>query len=585
MYTTLDKPIGNIGQKAKNLSKILCDLGSSKAFKIPKTIILTTDFYFRFLKHKTTKIDSGNKANITKLPVRMQTDIIKYIRKNFRDKKLVIRSSATCEDSILFSGAGQYKSFINLKTNKEIENAIIKIYLSFSSENARLYSKINGVDLKKEGMAILIQEMAPVKMSGVLFTINPVTGNREFLIEYTSGLGVDVVSGNKNVKRKIIAKVNSYEGNKIFRKLISIGIKIEKIFGCPQDIEWGTDGKEIYIFQSRPIIVFKFAQKFEKLYNKTGQYFVGKVISKGIEIGYLENFKNSKGNSILLQNDFLTSNDINDIVNSFGVVLTTGGYLSHFANILREFQKPAVLLSENKTLNNLEGKLIVIDAFTGRIYLWDKLNSKEINFYFWKYLEYKAELKNSKFEKWFGIKNVESNVNYEEVFFGIDKNEVIKNLKNLNARRIFGGRQRIITYDYGDNSLIDGKVVLRIQYSGKNVRVQAKKLYNTKNNYRKEEEFLIIFDNLANAINFVNRKGLIKTGYQERKITSYKLDRVLFNVIEWPGSPPYLGVEANSVNELSLCCKKANLDREKGVCIDGKKIFEKFNLSLNSCKF
>lgn len=593
MYTFLNKPIGNIGKKAENLNKILNE-SNDLSFIIPRGLIINTDFYSHLLKQQKDYHKKKNfKVNIS---TELERDLIKKIREIFGNKKLIIRSSASCEDSILFSAAGQYKSYINLNTDKEIKNAVFKIYNSFTSKNAKIYAEINNIDLNKEKMAILIQEIVPAKISGVLFTINPINNSKEFLIEYTDGTGINVVSGNKDVKRRVIVDVEKHDGNKIFKKLILAGIKIEKIFGCPQDIEWGINGKDLYIFQSRPVLIFKYPKYFNMLCKgrKNIKYFLGQVISKGIDIGYLRNLKNTSKkrfgktkNTVLLQNKNLTAEDIKDIISSSGIIMNTGGYLSHFSNILREFRKPAVLLDQSYIIDKLINKLIVIDAFAGRVYLWDDLNEKEKSFYFWKCLKYKLYLKKARFNKWLGIENIEHTIKYEQVFFDIEQGRIIADLISLGANKIFEGIQKIITYDYKNRVLSKDKIIFRIQYNNANTacRIQAKKLYNIKNKYRKEDEILVFFKDLNVAIDFMENRGLIETGCQERKIISYKLDEVIFNIISWPNSQSYLGIEASSTNELDLYCRKIKLENNNGRYIDGKEIFQKLNLKLNKCKF
>ena len=104
-------------------------------------------------------------------------------------------------------------------------------------------------------MAIAIQELAPIKIAGVIFTTDPVNqDNKKMIVEYTKGLGDLVVSGHQKPILKVIKKnrINDLQ-NEFLKNLSKTALELEKIFGNPQDIEWGWDGKEIYIFQSRNI--------------------------------------------------------------------------------------------------------------------------------------------------------------------------------------------------------------------------------------------------------------------------------------------------------------------------------------------
>ena len=138
-------------------------------------------------------------------------------------------------------------------------------------------------------MAVVVQRMIDPEKSGVLFTVDPVLGNRfHMVIEAVWGLGEAIVSGmvtpdNYNVDRenfdivseyvpeKKLMVVSSKDGGTEIRKvpldrrsahilgpneiedLVDFGNRVEKHFGCPQDIEWGISGGEIYLLQSRPI--------------------------------------------------------------------------------------------------------------------------------------------------------------------------------------------------------------------------------------------------------------------------------------------------------------------------------------------
>jgi len=126
----------------------------------------------------------------------------------------VIRSSATCEDSPLLSFAGQYSSFLNVRGGENIIKAIKLCYQSLFSDNAKIYSKINGIRLEYESMAIAVQELAPVTVAGVIFTADPVNqDDKKMIVEYTKGLGDSIVSGHKKPILKEIekTKINNLE--------------------------------------------------------------------------------------------------------------------------------------------------------------------------------------------------------------------------------------------------------------------------------------------------------------------------------------------------------------------------------------
>jgi len=162
-----------------------------------------------------------------------------------------------------------------------------RCWASLFTERAVAYRKRNGIDHRTVEMAVVVQAMIIPKASGVLFTADPVTGNRNVAsIEATFGLGEALVSGSVNadryrardgelldrtVARKQVAvhaspggstRVETLEPARQTQpvltdqqvlQLVGLGRRIESHFGCPQDIEWCLDDDGFQIVQSRPI--------------------------------------------------------------------------------------------------------------------------------------------------------------------------------------------------------------------------------------------------------------------------------------------------------------------------------------------
>lgn len=385
----------NFGTKGEVLRKLYNLLSDEKDVNIPETLILSLEFFNGTIKEKLLK---GKKKLLTS---NEEKEILHEIRSKFKNKKIVVRSSASCEDSILFTNSGQYDSFLNLTTDKEILTAINKIFYSFISSNAMNYYKINNIDIQNQGMAVLIQEVAPVKKAGVMFTANPITGEGKPIIEFCDGLGENVVSGQKDV---ITIKDDYNNVPKVLNKLLEIGKKIELKMKIPQDIEWGIDeNNNIYIFQSRPIIINKRkSNKLQKI-DIPQKHIKGDSISNGFTIGNIKDLKQCDNSEIILQTGKLTSKDLTTIINSKAILLQTGGYLSHFANIIREFNKPAIIIKESQTLN-LNEKYI-IDGYNGCIYKLKDLTLKEKKKAYWNYFVDLIYNGNKVYLKTIGIKN------------------------------------------------------------------------------------------------------------------------------------------------------------------------------------
>ena len=584
-FTSLEKPKGLIGAKAQNLSCIIKSKELSNTIIVPKSLILPVEIYEKFIKDKDPKKETQV------LPTELLEHIHKAIKQKFGQKRLIVRSSATCEDSIMFSFSGQYKSCLNIQTREQIEKALAITYNSFSSKNAQLYSEINSIDISKQGIAILIQEMAPVKLSGVLFTQNPVTGDKETIIEYVDGLGTKVVLGQEDVKQIVIKSSSEYQKDILWRKLYDIANKIEKILGAPQDIEWGTDNKNIYIFQSRPIFKDKKVLLSKKPpFKNIKKTISSQTISNGIEIGYLQDnpitTKEKSSGKILLQDKHLKADNIQEILNSTGIIITRGGLLSHFANIVREFEKPAIRINDVNELKPFKKELLILDAFTGDIYIWNTLKQKEKVFFIKKYFTNIVKNSNKLSKKTFGIKMIKKNVKYEQTFFDLSEENINKKIQSNKLVLKESYLQKIYTYGYPDLPLIEYQSYIRIQTFNKIFRVQYKTYKNIDNKYRKEYETLIYFKNLDSAKKFLRNRGLIQNGYQERLIEKYELDKETTLIkTSWPQAKPYLSIESSKKSLIDFSVKSLKLPNKVGQYTGGKEIFEKYNLKLNNLTF
>lgn len=198
-----------------------------------------------------------------------------------------VRSSATAEDLPTASFAGQQDTYLNVVGAEAVLEHVRKCWASLFTERAVSYRLRNGFDHRKVRMAVVVQRMVLPQASGVLFTADPVTGNRKVAsVEATFGLGEALVSGLVNadvfkvrsgeiVGRQLAAKrVETFaaprggtENRAIAAdrqeqpaltdeevvRLVELGRRIEAHFGSPQDIEWCLADGDFHVVQSRPI--------------------------------------------------------------------------------------------------------------------------------------------------------------------------------------------------------------------------------------------------------------------------------------------------------------------------------------------
>ncbi len=198
-----------------------------------------------------------------------------------------VRSSATAEDLPNASFAGQQDTYLNVVGPAAILQHVSRCWASLFTERAVTYRLRNGFDHRKVHMAVVVQQMVFPQAAGILFTADPVTGNRTVTsVEASFGLGEALVSGLVNadvfkvrdgavIARTIASKHLSIHATPAggtqhqtiapvqqsqpaltdaqVVRLAALGRKIEAHFGRPQDIEWCLVDEAFHIVQTRPI--------------------------------------------------------------------------------------------------------------------------------------------------------------------------------------------------------------------------------------------------------------------------------------------------------------------------------------------
>jgi pyruvate,water dikinase len=198
-----------------------------------------------------------------------------------------VRSSATAEDLPTASFAGQQDTYLNVVGEPAILQHVSRCWASLFTERAITYRLRNGFDHRGVQMAVLVQQMVFPGAAGILFTADPVTGNRKLgSVEAGFGLGEALVSGlvNADVYKvrdgEVVAKAvatkrlaiqasptggtqqlaveSERQGQPALTdaqivRLAQLGRRIEAHFGEPQDIEWCLVEDDFQIVQSRPI--------------------------------------------------------------------------------------------------------------------------------------------------------------------------------------------------------------------------------------------------------------------------------------------------------------------------------------------
>lgn len=176
-----------------------------------------------------------------------------------KDQAFAVRSSALNEDSAQASYAGAFESVLNARSDEEIRAAVAQVLRSRDTERVQTYTQVQGIDAGEQRIAVVIQKMVNADYAGVLFTADPLTGDRMVMSgNLVSGLGEKLVSGQVSAAAFTFRRTaGDYQGpdelKPVAKALHREAHEIENVTGCPQDIEWAAAGRRLYILQARPI--------------------------------------------------------------------------------------------------------------------------------------------------------------------------------------------------------------------------------------------------------------------------------------------------------------------------------------------
>jgi pyruvate,water dikinase len=395
---------------------------------------------YRIIKETVTNPDDPKQYEEASKKIRklmesanMPKDIEEAIRETYQklsektntpNLPVAVRSSATAEDLPGASFAGQQETYLNVKGADELVKKTIKCWSSLFTPRAIFYRAKKGFKHDQVLISVGVQKMVNARAAGVMFTLNPVTGNRDqIIIEGTWGLGEAVVSGEETpdhfvvdkqtleiIERKIAKKVVEYVRNpetgktekvevppekqeipcindEEIEKLAQLGNQIDQHYGCPQDIEWAIDRElefpeNIFIVQSRPETVWGVKEKEKKVEAAAPKHLSEmKVVARGIaagrrDIGFgvakvvsspEEAAKLVKKGDILVTS--MTTPDFVPFMKIASAIVTDkGGVTAHAAIVSRELGIPCIVGAETATKKMITGKEYTVDARNGVVY-------------------------------------------------------------------------------------------------------------------------------------------------------------------------------------------------------------------------
>jgi len=422
------KDIGIAGGKGANLGEMI-----NKGLPVPPGFIITAKAFRNFLKESGIEkklfdilmIDIDDDAQLkdaekkakqlifnTKIPENIKKEILDKYRTLCNEEGgevfVAVRSSATAEDLPDASFAGQQDTFLNIKGEEQLIDAVKKCWASLYGARAIFYRVKKNFDHEKVNIAVVVQKMVNAEKAGVMFTSHPSSGENVAIIESIWGLGEAVVSGmvspdnfviDKETYRIIDKKISEKTkmcikdpktGDTIYidvpqdkrnaesltddeiKELVNLGNKIERIYRFPQDVEWAIENGKIFILQSRAITTINNNNIVKEGISKE-PILIGTGASPGIVSGRVVIINSIKDLNKVEKGDIMvakmTSPDmVPAMERASGIVTDEGGMTCHAAIVSRELGTPCIVGSKKATKVLKNGDTITIDGAKGTIY-------------------------------------------------------------------------------------------------------------------------------------------------------------------------------------------------------------------------
>ena len=428
-----------VGGKGANLGEMY-NLG----IPVPNGFVVSVNTYFQFVKEndlkpkienilKSTDVDQPDqlltaskqiRALIKKSPINPKTeiDIMKAYKKlsdfgGLKDVPVAVRTSATAEDTADASFAGQGDTFLNVFCETNVIYRVRDCWSSLFTPRSIFYQVKKNYNHFKIGVAVPVQKLVQSEVSGIAFTVNPVTNEKtQIIVETIWGLGEYIVQGivspdqhiiNKNdwslfsqthVEQKIQlirsadetkeVAVAKYKQNKnkidqaMAIKIAKLAQKLHQHYGKPQDIEFAIDSKKrLFIVQTRPITTVVSNQKVldnQSVITKKPDL-TGEQASPGTASGVVVIIKSPKEiNRVKKGHILVTTMTAPDFVPAMkmvnGIITDKGGQTSHAAIVSRELGVPCVVGTKIATKFLKEGDIVTLNGTTGEVWKGDLLD-------------------------------------------------------------------------------------------------------------------------------------------------------------------------------------------------------------------
>ncbi len=434
-FSEVDKDdVGLVGGKGANLGEL-----TKAGIPVPSGFAVTSHVYFHFVEQSgltqplrdiLSRIDVNDSARLQSAArevkalissASMPADVASQISRAYREMgggPVAVRSSATAEDLAEASFAGQQSTYLNVEGEEAVIKAVQECWASLFEARAIFYRQQAGFEHLKVGIAVVVQHMVQSERSGVMFTLEPVTGDRDkIVIEAIYGLGEAVVSGavtpdyyvvekkslgvlSKKIERQEHQLVRNQdakagEDNNVWldipaadgqaqkltdeqiAELAEIGSRVEEHYGRPQDIEWAAEGGKFYLVQSRPVTVTGAADDGPAANGMEGEtapvLVEGSPASPGVAFGPVkivlspDEIDRVETGDILVA-EMTTPDFVPAMKRAAAIVTDKGGRTCHAAIVSRELGVPCVVGTDKGTAILKTGQGVTVDGARGRVY-------------------------------------------------------------------------------------------------------------------------------------------------------------------------------------------------------------------------
>lgn len=431
-FNEVDKEdIPLVGGKGANLGEM-----TKAGFPVPNGFIVTAQAYKHFLdvtrirskietalhqldvsdSHALEKASKTIRGLITRseFPREIANEVIHaYFTLDeglLKHANVAVRSSATAEDLPDASFAGQQETFLNVYGEANLMEKIKEAWGSLFTARAIFYRATHKFDHFKVAIAVPVQRMVNSDTSGIMFTIDPVTNDKNVIvIEAIVGLGEMIVQGSvtpdhyevdkatlaikmKSIKlqdKKMVKKGHGNAVTAVTKKesekqkisdvqivgLAKIAKKLEEHYFFPQDSEWAIEKDKIYIVQTRPVttVGMELGISNQESGKKQDIIVKGDPASPGMASGPVKILSSPKEIHRIVSGDVLVAEMTNpDYVpamkKAVAIVTERGGRTSHAAIVSRELGIPAVVGAKDARKFLKDGLVITVNGSTGEVY-------------------------------------------------------------------------------------------------------------------------------------------------------------------------------------------------------------------------